>query len=99
MAKPLTKFDYSRRSLDPLKVANIAVVTEELLRDSSRSAEALVRDQLAAALRARLDTDLINPSKAAVAGVDPASLANRGTAIRAGGADGVCVRGHGEGWV
>src|SRR5690625_7199109 len=40
-AKPLTKFDFSRRSLEPLKVANIAVVTEELLRDSSPSAEAL----------------------------------------------------------
>lgn len=91
-AKPLTKFDYSRRSLEPLKVANIAVVTEELLRDSSPSAEALVRDQLADALRARLDTDFINPAKAAVAGVSPASITNGVTPIASAGNDADSVR-------
>src|SRR5699024_7583580 len=91
-AKPLTKFDYSRRSLEPLKVANIAVVTEELLRDSSPSAEALVRDQLAAALRARLDTDFINPAKAAVSGVSPASITNGVTPIASAGNDADGVR-------
>ena len=74
--KPLTKFDFSRTSLDPLKVANIAVVTEEVLRDSSPSAEALVRDQLAAALRERLDIDFIDPLKAPASGVSPASILN-----------------------
>jgi len=91
-AKPLTKFDFSRRTLEPLKVANIAVVTEELLRDSSPSAEALVRDQLAAALRARLDTDFISPSKAAVSGVSPASITNGVTPIASSGNDADGVR-------
>ena len=62
--------------MTPLKVANIAVATEETLRDSSPAAEALIRDQLAAALAARLDTDFIDPTKAAVAGVSPASITN-----------------------
>jgi HK97 family phage major capsid protein/HK97 family phage prohead protease len=75
-AKPLTKFDFSRTRLEPLKVANIAVLTDEVLRDSSPSAETIVRDQLVAALAARLDTDFIDPDKAAVANVSPASITN-----------------------
>jgi HK97 family phage prohead protease len=84
-AKPLTKFDFSRTTLNPLKVANIAVVTMEVLRDSSPSAEAIVRDQLAAALRARLDVDFIDPAKAAVEGVSPASILNGVAGIASSG--------------
>jgi hypothetical protein len=75
-AKGLTKFDFERKVLDPLKVANIAVATMEVLRDSSPSAETIIRDQLVAALRERLDIDFIDPAKAAVAGVSPASITN-----------------------
>lgn len=78
--KPLTNFDFSRTTLEPLKVANIAVVTMEVLRDSSPSAETIVRDSLAAALRERLDTDFIDPTKTASAGVSPASITNGVTA-------------------
>ncbi|GAB3282569.1 phage major capsid protein [Larkinella harenae] len=79
--KPVTSFDFARTTLEPTKVANIAVVTEELLRDSSPSADILIRDSLVAALRERLDIDFINPAKAAVAGVSPASITNGVTAI------------------
>ena len=91
-AKPLTKFDFSRTVLEPTKVANIAVVTEEVLRDSSPSAEMIVRDQLAAALRERLDIDFINPAKAAVAGVSPASILNGVTPVASSGVDADAVR-------
>lgn len=91
-AKPLTKFDFSRTTLEPLKVANIAVATMETLRDSSPSAEAIIRDQLAAALIARLDTDFINPAKAAVAGVSPASITNGLTFVATAGATADDVR-------
>ena len=37
-AKPLTRFDFGKTSLEPLKVANICVVTEELLRYASINA-------------------------------------------------------------
>src|SRR5690606_1606145 len=73
-AKPLTKFDFSRTTLDPLKVANIAVVTKEVVANSSPSADAIIRDQLVAALRERLDLDFIDPAKAASPGVSPASI-------------------------
>lgn len=75
-AKPVTSFDFSRTTLTPLKVANIVVLTDEVIRDSSPSAEAIVRDQLAEALKARLDIDFINPAKTASAGVSPASITN-----------------------
>lgn len=85
--KPLTKFDFSRTTLEPLKVANIAVLTKELMRDSSPAAETLVRNSLVAALRQRLDTDFINPAKAAVSGVSPASITNGITPIPSSGDD------------
>lgn len=83
--KPLTKFDFSRTTLEPLKVANIAVVTEETLRSSSPSADGIIRDQLVAALRERLDIDFIDPDKAVSSGVSPASVTNGISAITSTG--------------
>lgn len=91
-AKPLTKWDYTRTTLEPLKVANIAVVTEELLRDSSPSAEMLIRDELANALRERLDRDFIDPTKAASSGVSPASILNGVAGISSSGSTADNVR-------
>lgn len=91
-AKPLTKFDFSRTTLEPLKVANIAVATMEVIRDSSPAADFIIRDQLSAALRERLDIDFINPSKAAVAGVSPASILNGVAGIPSSGNDADAIR-------
>lgn len=84
-AKPLTRFDGEHTRLDLLKVANIAVVTEELLRKATLPAERLLRDQLVAALAARLDRDFIDPAKTAVAGISPASITNGITPIVSAG--------------
>jgi len=91
-AKPLTRFAYERNILEIFKVANIAVVTEELLRRSNPAAEALLRDNLAAAIAARLDIDFINPAKAAVAGVSPASITNGLTPVASSGGDADAIR-------
>ncbi|WP_349573116.1 phage major capsid protein [Azotobacter salinestris] len=91
-AKPLTKFDFSRTTLEPLKVANIAVATMEVIRDSSPAADGIIRDQLAAALRERLDIDFIDPDKAAVSGVSPASILNGVAGIVSSGTDADAVR-------
>lgn len=85
--KPLTKFDFNDVELRWAKVANIAVLTDELVRMSTPSAEMLVRDSLAQALIARLDVDFVNPSKAAVANVSPASVTNGVTGVAASGTD------------
>src|SRR4030095_11740736 len=59
---------------------------------SSPSSDAIVRDQLAAALRARLDTDFINPAKTAVAGISPASITNGAASIVSSGDDADAIR-------
>lgn len=83
--KPLTKFDFTTTNLRWAKVANIAVITEELLRFSSPSADTLVRDALAAALIERLDVDFVDPNKAAILNVSPASITNGVVAINSSG--------------
>lgn len=91
-AKPLTQFSFDRRTIEPTKVANIAVATKELLRDSSPSADMIIRDSLADALRERLDLDFIDPAKAAAAGVSPASVLNGATNTASSGTDADAVR-------
>ncbi|HFO1196973.1 TPA: phage major capsid protein [Pseudomonas aeruginosa] len=91
-AKPLTKFDFERKTIEPLKVANIAVATMEVVRDSSPAADGIIRDQLAAAIRERQDIDFIDPAKAAVAGVSPASILNGVAGIPSSGTDADAVR-------
>lgn len=85
--KPLTKFDFQNITLRWNKVANIAVLTEELIRFSNPAAEVLVRDALAGALLARLDTDFIDPAKAANGDISPASITNGVTPITSAGND------------
>lgn len=90
--KPLTAFDFNATELRWAKVAAISVLTNELIRFSSPSAERLVRDALAAAVNERLDIDFVNPAKAAVANVSPASITNGATAIPSSGSDADAIR-------
>lgn len=90
--KPLTKFDYNEVTLRWAKVANIAVLTEELVRFSNPAAESLVRQSLADALIARLDIDFIDPTKAEVSNVSPASIINGVTPVASSGTDADAVR-------
>lgn len=92
--KPLTALDFNRDTLEPRKVANIIVATMELIRDSSPSADPILRDALAAALRERMDTDFINPAQSnnsPEAGA-PASITNGVTPIPSAGNNGDAVR-------
>lgn len=90
--KPLTSFDFNDTYLGFSKVANIAVLTEELLRFSNPSADILVRDGLAASLIERLDIDFVDPTKAAVANVSPASITHGVTPIASAGVTAADVR-------
>lgn len=91
-AKPLTKPTWDRTELAPLKAANIAVATMEALRDSSPSAETLLRDDLAAAIAAAVDTAFIDPANAGTNGVKPASITNGLTPITSTGTDAAAIR-------
>lgn len=87
LAKPVTEMSFNAVELRWYKIACIAVITEDLIRFSNPSAERLVRDALAKAVIERMDMDFINPAKAAVAGVSPASILNGISAIPSSGTD------------
>lgn len=84
-AKPkgLTSFNFTSTRLEPLKVATIAVLSEENIRDSSPASDLIVRDQLAAAVTARIDQDFIDPANNGSANVKPASITYGAQAIAA----------------
>lgn len=72
--KPLTKQAFDSVNLGFTKLAAITVASEELLRFSNPSAEALIRDDLAAAVKQVMDADFIGKTNAGEAGVQPASV-------------------------
>ena len=82
---PATAMDFSTVSLTPQKVAAIAVVSNELLRDSSPSAEMLVCDALAEASAQKVDTHFFSTT-AASSGVYPAGILNGVVVGTTGGA-------------
>ena len=74
--KPVTKLAFATESLGISKVAGIVVLTEELVRLSNPSAEALVRADMVAGIAQFLDQQFIDPAVAAVPGINPASITN-----------------------
>jgi len=74
--KPVTKLAFSSTSLGISKAAGIIVLTQELVKLSNPSAEALVRDDMVKGIAQFLDAQFIDPAVAAVAGVNPASITN-----------------------
>jgi HK97 family phage major capsid protein/HK97 family phage prohead protease len=74
--KPVSAMAFAMENLTFAKVAAIVVLSQELVRFSNPSAEALVRDSLVKDIAAFLDGQFINPAVAAVAGVNPASITN-----------------------
>jgi HK97 family phage prohead protease/HK97 family phage major capsid protein len=72
--KPVSKLHFDTSALRFAKAAGIVVLTDELVRFSNPSAEALVRADLAAAIVQFLDEQFINPSVAANGDISPASV-------------------------
>lgn len=72
---PASTVDFLDVELRALKVAALAVISNELIRDSSPSAEMLVRDALEQAVTQKVDTTFLSAS-AASAGVSPAGILN-----------------------
>src|SRR4029077_3814704 len=85
-AKPVTELDFTTVTLGYDKIAGIVVLTEELVRLSSPSAEATVRRDLTEQIAQFMDVQFITPSVTATAN-NPASVTNNVTAIPATGTD------------
>ncbi|RYF73439.1 MAG: phage major capsid protein [Comamonadaceae bacterium] len=85
-AIPATTADFFDVTLTRLKVAALAVISNELIKDSSPAAEQLVRDALVNASGQRVDMTFLSAA-AGVPGVSPAGLLNGVTAIASAGDD------------
>ncbi len=88
--KPMSSAAFNTVTMTFSKVAALVAFTQESLRFSNPSLEALVRQDMIAAIARKLDTDLLDPSKAVgtgSGGPSPASLTNGVTAINATGTD------------
>lgn len=90
--KPLTAFDYDRSTLTPLKIANIAVLTEENIRYSSPNSDMIVRNALVKAIAAGLDVAFIDPANAGTSNVKPASVTNGAETVASTGDDADDIR-------
>lgn len=83
--KPLGRGTLDTVTLGYYKIAGIVGLTDELVRFSSPAAEAMVRDELSNGIVQLMDHDFLDPEKAAVAGVSPASISNGVTGVAATG--------------
>lgn len=90
--KPVSALSFDQVSLGMAKTAGIVVITDELARASSPAAEGVVRDDLVAQTAQFLDSQFVDPAKAASAGVSPASITNGVTPVVASGTDADAVR-------
>ena len=84
--KPVSKQAFDTVEMPKSKIAGIVVMTMELARFSSPSAEQLVRDDMVAAIAEFSDKQFIDPAVAAVAGTNPGSITNGATAVASTGA-------------
>jgi HK97 family phage major capsid protein/HK97 family phage prohead protease len=74
--KPVTKLALTTAALQFSKAAGIIVMTEELVKLSSPSAELIVRNDMLAGIAQFLDLQFIDPAVALVPNVSPASITN-----------------------
>jgi HK97 family phage major capsid protein/HK97 family phage prohead protease len=74
--KPVGELKFGQLSLGMAKAAGIIVLSEELVRSSSPSAEGIVRADMIAGMAAFLDVSFVDPSVAEVANVSPAAITN-----------------------
>lgn len=88
---PVSAQDFSTVNLRPLKVAALAVISNELIADSSPAAEQLVRDALVEASRQKVDSTFFSTT-AAAANVSPAGLLNGLTAGTSAGTSAANLR-------
>lgn len=83
--KPVTNAQFASVTLGMAKAAGIIVLTAELVKSSSPSAQEVVRNELVNGMQQYLDSQLVDPAVAAVANVSPASITNGVTGTAASG--------------
>ncbi|QHJ82375.1 MAG: hypothetical protein [Bacteriophage sp.] len=90
--KPVSALGFADITLRFNKLAGIVVISDELARLSTPSAEGIIRGDLVAQIAQFTDDSFINPAYAAVTDVRPASVTNGVTPIAASGTDADALR-------
>jgi HK97 family phage major capsid protein/HK97 family phage prohead protease len=83
--KKVTKLGFGTDKLGMTKATGIIVLTEELVRSSDPSAEAICRADMIAGIAQFLDQQFLDPLVAEVVNVNPASITNGTTPIASSG--------------
>ena len=79
--KPITAREYDAEALQPYKANIVTVVSRELWRFSRPSIEEANRRSLARSVAQFLDEQFLDPTVAAIAGLNPASVTNGSTPV------------------
>lgn len=90
--KPVSKLGFSEVTLRWAKAAGIVVLTEELVRASNPSAEAVVRADMVAQNAQFLDEQFLNPEVGEVSNVSPGSITAGVTPTTVSGTSAAAVR-------
>jgi HK97 family phage major capsid protein len=85
ISKPISALAFDMVTIPFAKMVSIVVITDELARLSTPSAEMLVRDDLAATIAQYMDQQFIDRTVAPIAGVRPGSITNGNTTIPSSG--------------
>lgn len=85
-SKPVSKLAFDALQVPFSKIAVISVITEELARFSSPSAEALVQADLRKAISEFMNQQFIDPSVAGTPGLSPESITHAGNEVPSTGA-------------
>jgi HK97 family phage major capsid protein len=84
-AKPAVELAFDNVVVDPYKAAVITVITSELAKFSTPSAEAVIRSSLVAGVAAFIDAQFLNPSITLIANQRPASITNGAPSVTSTG--------------
>jgi HK97 family phage major capsid protein/HK97 family phage prohead protease len=86
--KPVGNLQFASLTLGVTKAAGILIISEELAKVSSPSAEATCRNDMIKGMAQYLDLQFIDPTVAAVANVSPASITNLANGYATAGTSG-----------
>lgn len=90
--KPVSELKFEDITLRFNKLAGIVVISDELARLSTPSAEGIIQGDLISQIAQFMDVSFIDPASAAVTDVRPASVTNGVTAVPSSGTDADALR-------
>lgn len=90
--KPVSSLGFADITLGINKIAGIVVISDELARLSTPSAEALIQTDMIAQIAQFMDVSFIDPASTAITGVRPAAVTVGATVVEASGTDADALR-------